>query len=187
MNRLLISLILAFAVVAIAGCPKPQQPAGNAAAASATAQPGSPATGREGKVETQTPSSASKNAPLPADWPSNWPADLPQYPGSTVTAATTNSTSAGVFMAVMMRTTDSPDAVLAFYDKAVLAAGYEKKVNIKLPGGGGTASYEKGSKSLSVKVDRPTGETQTGVQLLLKFKSAPPSNAVPPAAGTPGK
>jgi hypothetical protein len=179
-------LILVFAVVAFTGCPKPQ-PANDAAAASATAQPGNPATGRESQSQTQTPSGASGSVPETAKSPAAWPADLPQYPGSQISESTTNTMHEALFMAVMMKTPDSADQVLAYYEKAALAAGYVKKVTIKLPAGGGSSSYEDATKSLSVKADHPVGETLTSVQLLLKFKSDPTKSQAPPTAGTPGK
>jgi hypothetical protein len=172
MRWILIVLVLLLALAAVSGCPRGQ----GSVAEKVKEQPGEPVVGKRGETGAKTPETKSdatpgKPAEVPAAaMPAEWPADLPQYPGSTITAATSRSENGGVFVALMLKTNDSPDKVLKYYDEKALAAGLRQLKQLPLPAGGGSVTYESDAATFSVETSQITGETSTHVSLIYKLK-----------------
>jgi major membrane immunogen (membrane-anchored lipoprotein) len=113
-------------------------------------------TGADGK--TATMSSDAKGA--------KFPAFAPQYPGSTVTSATNIASNDTNMQTVTMTSSDSVDAVVAFYKESVTKAG----MPIGMTGnfdGTGTLQAGKGEKSPSIMVSAAPKEGNTEISLIL--------------------
>jgi hypothetical protein len=81
--------------------------------------------------------------------PADWPASLPQYPGSEVEAVQTHKQGDGVMMMVNLKTTDTEDAVIAFYEDKATAAGFTEAGTFSIPEGGQTI-YESADQTFVV-------------------------------------
>ena len=173
MRWFLIVLATVFALAAVSGCPRGQ----SSVAENVKEQPGEPVVGKRGESSAKTPGTNTDATPAPqaespaAAIPAGWPAELPQYPGSEITAATSRNEAGELFVALMLKTGDSPDKVLKYYDEKALAAGFKQKEQLPLPAGSGSVNYERDGASFSVEVSQFTNETTSHVSLIYKVKA----------------
>lgn len=97
------------------------------------------------------------------------PDDIPLYPGAKVTASFTGQGKDGSGGMVSFTTTDTPDAVVAFYKQKAEAAGMAQTMNMDM---NGTKSYvaanDKDKRSLTITAtkgsDGTTGQVTWGIK-----------------------
>ena len=161
--RKLFAVAMIGAAVALVGCGKSDTKtytdgSGNSITTSKDGDGHMTITGANGeKVEFGTGSSA------------KLPADIPLYPGAKVTASFSGQGKDGSGGMVSFTTTDTPDAVVAFYKQKAEAAGMAQTMNMDM---NGTKSYvaanDKDKRSLAITAtkgsDGTTGQVTWGIK-----------------------
>jgi hypothetical protein len=93
-----------------------------------------------------------------AKLPDGWPAFLPAYTGAKIIAATSAPTGSSV----VMRSSDTPDQVFAFYKSKAEAAGFKKAAEMSLPQSK-VGAFQKDGSNISLTVSSDTSDKMTTV------------------------
>ncbi len=117
----------------------------------------------DGKTQMQY----GENAALPADWPA-W---LEQYPGSKVMLASKKEEGDKTSCVATLSTTDTPDAVVKFYEEKASAQGLKGQNKLTMPDNGSMESFIKDDQILTVTGVTGTGKDGNTISIVYEFKT----------------
>jgi hypothetical protein len=103
------------------------------------------------------------------DIPAEWSETVAVYPGAEVVSVFDFSSPEGVNQSVAMSVSDSPDDVLEFYDRALLAQGFTEVSRLSMGSGDDQlvqVAYEAGGLTASVMVGQSSEGVEVTVSLL---------------------